>query len=128
MGDTVSSRTSAYASVLVRSESRAVAPNSTVRMTEGQSDKTPSLWTSFAVAWLLVLAVVVWRLPGIELSPPRLGGSAACLALLALSYLWLTVRHAPGATDLTADTPGGRLEPAVVGALAAMTASVVIFT
>jgi two-component system sensor histidine kinase DesK len=92
------------------------------------SDKTPSLWTSFAVAWLLVLAVAVWRLPGLNLSPARLGGSAACLALIALSYLWLTVRHAPDVADLTAETPGGRPEPAAVGALAAMAASVFIFT
>jgi two-component system sensor histidine kinase DesK len=128
MGDTISSRTSAHASVLVRSESGTVAPNSTVRMTGRLSDKTPSLWTSFAVAWLLVLAVVVWRLPAANLSPARLGGSAACLALIALSYLWLTVRHAPGVADLTAETPGGRPEPAAVGALAAMAASVFIFT
>jgi two-component system sensor histidine kinase DesK len=105
-----------------------VAPNSAVRITEGLSDKTPWLWTSFAVAWLLVLVVVVWRLPGANLSPARLGGSAACLALLALSYLWLTVRHAPGVADLTAGAPGGRSEPAAVGALAAMAASVFIFT
>jgi len=97
-------------------------------MTQRPSDKTPSLWTSFAVAWLLVLGVVVWRLPGANLSPARLSGSAACLALLALSYLWLTVRHAPGVADLTAETPGGRSEPAAVGALAAMAASVFIFT
>jgi two-component system sensor histidine kinase DesK len=128
MGDTVSSRTSADASVLVRSESGTVALNSSVRVTERLSAKTPSLWTAFALAWLLVLGVVVWRLPGANLSPARLGGSAACLALLALSYLWLTVRHAPGVADLTAETPGGRPEPAAVGALAAMAASVFIFT
>jgi two-component system, NarL family, sensor histidine kinase DesK len=128
MGDTISSRTSAHASVLVGSKSGAVTPNSTVRMTGRLSDKTPSLWTSFAVAWLLVLALVVWRLPGLNLSPARLGGSFACLALIALSYLWLTVRHAPGVADLTAETPGGRPEPAAVGALAAMAASVFIFT
>jgi two-component system, NarL family, sensor histidine kinase DesK len=128
MGDTVSSRTSAHASVLVRSESGTVALNSSVRVTERLSAKTPSLWTAFALAWLLVLGVVVWRLPGANLSPARLGGSAACLALLALSYLWLTVRHAPGVADLTAETPGGRSEPAAVGALAAMAASVFILT
>jgi hypothetical protein len=80
------------------------------------------------MAWLLVLALVVWRLPGANLSPARVGGSAACLALIALSYLWLTVRHAPGVADLTAETPGGRPEPATLGALAAMAASVFIFT
>jgi hypothetical protein len=74
-----------------------------------------------------VLGVVVWRLPGANLSPARLGGSAACLALLTVSYLWLTVRHAPGVADLTAETPGGRPEPAAVGVLAAMAASVFIY-
>jgi two-component system, NarL family, sensor histidine kinase DesK len=128
MGGTVSSRTSAHKSVLVRSESETVAPNSTVRMTGRLSDRTPSLWTSFAAAWLLVLAVVVWSLPGTNLSPARLGGSAVCLALIALPYLWLTLRHAPGVADLTAETPGRRPEPAAVGALAAMAASVFIFT
>src|SRR5262245_25517719 len=97
-------------------------------MTERLSDKTPSLWISFAAAWLLVLVLVAMYLPGADLSPARLGGSAACLAVLALSYLWLTVRHAPGAADLTAETPGGRPEPAVVGALAAMATSVFMFT
>jgi two-component system, NarL family, sensor histidine kinase DesK len=128
MGDTMPSRTSAHASVLVRSESATVAPNSTFRMTGRLSDKTPSLWTSFALAWLLVLALAVWSLPAANLSPARLGGSAACLALIALSYLWLTVRRAPGVADLTAETPGSRPEPAAVGALAAMAASVCIIT
>jgi two-component system, NarL family, sensor histidine kinase DesK len=105
-----------------------VALNSSVRMTERPSDKTPSLWMSFAVAWLLVLALVVWRLPGANLSPARLGGSAACLAVIALFYLWLTVRHAPGVADLAAEVPVGRPEPAAVGALVAMAASVFIFT
>src|SRR5215813_5845070 len=77
------------------------APTPTVRMRERLSDKTPSLWTSFAVAWLLVLALVVWHLPSANLSQARLGVSAACLLLIALSYLWLTVRRAPDAADLT---------------------------
>lgn len=98
------------------------------RMTERLSDKTASLWRWFVVAWLLVLAVLVWRLPGANLSPARLGGSAACLALLALCYLWLTVRHAPAVADLTAEILDGRPESAAVGALVAMAASVFIFT
>lgn len=99
-------------------------------MTQRVPDKValPRLWTSFAVAWLLVLAVVVWRLPTAGLSPARLGGSVACLALLALSYSWLTIRHAPAVADLTADTLGVRPEPAAVSALAAMAACVVAFT
>src|SRR5262247_1266651 len=112
MRDTVSSRTSGRGSDLVRSESGSVAPNSTVRMTERLADKTPSLWTSFAVAWLLVLALVLVLLPGANLSPERLAVSGACLALIALSYLWLTLRHAPGIADLTAETPYDRPEPA----------------
>ena len=105
-----------------------VAPNPTVGVTGGESDKTPSLWTSFAVAWLLVLALVVWHLPGANLSRARLGGSVACLVVIALSYLWLTLRRAPGTADLTAEMPGGRPQWAAVGALAAMAASVFIFT
>src|SRR5262245_14279285 len=128
MGHTVSSRTSARASVRVRSESGIVAPNPTVGVTGGVSDKAPSLWTSFVVAWLLVLALVVWHLPGANLSRARLGGSVACLVVIALSYLWLTLRRAPGTADLTADMPGGRPQWAAVGALAAMAASVFIFT
>jgi two-component system, NarL family, sensor histidine kinase DesK len=127
-GDTVSFQTSAQASVFVRSESGTVAPNSPFVMTEPLSDKTPSLWISFAVAWLLVVALVVWRLSGANLPPARLGGSAVCLALIALSYLWLTVGRAPGVADLTAGTPGGWREPGAVGALAVMAASVFIFT
>jgi two-component system, NarL family, sensor histidine kinase DesK len=99
-------------------------------MTERLPDKVPlpRVWTSFAVAWLLVLAVVVWRLPTAGLSPARLGGSVACLALLAWSYSWLTIRHAPAVADLTADTLGVRPELAAVGALAAMAACVFVFT
>jgi two-component system, NarL family, sensor histidine kinase DesK len=97
-------------------------------MTVRLSDRTPTLWTLFAGAWLLVLAVVVWRLPGTNLSPARLGGSAGCLALLALSYLWLTVRHAPRVADLTAQTPSIRPDAAAVGALAVMAGSVFVFT
>src|SRR5262245_40320380 len=97
-------------------------------MTEQLSDKTPALWTWFAVAWLLVLALVLVLLPGADLSPARLAVSGACVALIALSYLWLTVRHAPGIADLTAETPHDRPEPTVVGVLAAMAASVFVFT
>ncbi len=99
-------------------------------MTERLPDKVPLLrvWTWFAVAWLLVLAVVVWHLPTAGLSPARLGGSVACLALLGLSYSWLTIRHAPAVADLTADTPGVRPELAAVGAVAAMAACVFVFT
>jgi len=97
-------------------------------MTERLADQAPPrLWTSFAVAWVLVLAVVVWRLPSAGLPTARLPGSLACLAVLALAYLWLTVRHAPTVADLTAGTRGVP-ELAVVGALAAMAASVFVLT
>ena len=88
----------------------------------------PRLWKSFALAWLLVLAVVVWRLPTVGLSPAGLGGSFACLALLAALYSWLTIRHAPDAADLTGDTQAVRPVLGVLGALAAMAACVVVFT
>src|SRR5262245_49634151 len=66
----------------------------TLSMMERLPDNVPlpRLWTAFAVAWLLVLFVVVWRLPTAGLSAAHLGGSAACLALLASSYSWLTIR------------------------------------
>jgi two-component system sensor histidine kinase DesK len=88
----------------------------------------PRLWTSFAVAWLLVLGVVVWRLATAGLSPARLGGGVACLALLAFSYWWLTIRHTPAVADLTADRRGVRPEVAVAAALAAMAACVCVLT
>src|SRR5262245_57028763 len=97
-------------------------------MTKRLSDDPKSLWTAFAVAWLLVLALAVWRLPAAHLSPARLGGSRACVALIALAYLWLTVRHASGVADLTVETPRARFDPAAVAALAAMAVSVFIFT
>ena len=97
-------------------------------MTKRLSDNPTSLWTAFAVAWLLVLALAVWRLPGAHLSPARLGGSAACVALIALFYLWLTVRHAPGVADLTVETPRVPFDPAAVAAVAAMAVGVFIFT
>ena len=97
-------------------------------MTERQAEQAPPrLWTSFAVAWVLVLAVVVWRLPSAGLPTARLAGSLACLAVLALAYFWLTVRHAPTVADLTAGTQGVP-ELAVVGALAAMAGSVFVLT
>jgi two-component system, NarL family, sensor histidine kinase DesK len=104
--------------------------NSTVFMTARLSDKAPlpRLWTSFAVAWLLVLAVVAWRLPTAGLPAAHLSGSVACVVLLALAYLWLTVRHVPGVADLATETGGARPEPAAVGALAVMAACVFVFT
>jgi len=83
---------------------------------------------SYAAAWLLVLVVVLWRLPIAGLSPARFGGGVACLALLALSYSWLTIRRPPDVADLTADTVDTRPGLAVVAALAAMAACVVVFT
>src|SRR5262250_2108180 len=84
MGKTLSSRTSPHTSALVGSKSGIVAPSPVVRMTRRLSDNPRSLWTAFAVAWLLVLALAIWHLPGAHLSPARLGGSAACVALIAL--------------------------------------------
>ena len=97
-------------------------------MPERQGDKAPlpRLWTSFAIAWILVLAVVVWQLPSAGLSPAALGGSVACLALLAFFYLWLTVR--PAVAEFSAETPSVRPELAAVGALAVMAACVFAFT
>jgi len=59
-------------------------------MTRRLSDDPKSLWTAFAVAWLLVLALAVFRLPGAHLSPGRLGGGTVCVASIALFYMWLT--------------------------------------
>ncbi len=75
-----------------------------------------------------MLAVVVWRLPDAGLSSVRLGGSVACLALLASSYVWLTVRRAPAIALLTADIECVRPGLAGAGGLAAMAACVFIFT
>jgi two-component system, NarL family, sensor histidine kinase DesK len=104
--------------------------NSTVCMTARLPDKEPlpRLWTSFAVAWLLILALVVWHLPRAGLSPAHLSGSVACIVLLALAYLWVTVRQAPGVADLAAETFGGRPALATVGVLAVMAACVFVFT
>jgi two-component system sensor histidine kinase DesK len=88
----------------------------------------PMLWKLFAVAWLLVLGLVVWRLPIASPSPARLAGSVACLALLAFSYSWLTILHAPAVADLIADTRGVRSELGAVGTLVAMAACVFILT
>jgi two-component system, NarL family, sensor histidine kinase DesK len=88
----------------------------------------PRLWTLFAEAWLLILALVVWRLPTAGLSPGHFKGSIACIALLAASYLWLTVRQAPGVADLAAETYNARLKPAAIGALAVMAVCVFVFT
>jgi hypothetical protein len=80
-------------------------------MTARRSDKVPlpRLWTLFAVAWLLVLALVAWRLPMAGLTRAHLGGSVACLALLGLAYLWLTVRQAPAWRISSPEcTPHGR--------------------
>jgi two-component system sensor histidine kinase DesK len=88
----------------------------------------PRLWTIFAAAWLLILVLVVWRLPTAGLSAAHLSGSIACVALLALAYLWLTVRQAPGAADLAAERVCARPEPAAVVALTVMAACVFAFT
>jgi two-component system, NarL family, sensor histidine kinase DesK len=88
----------------------------------------PRLWSAFAVAWLLVLVVVVWRLPTVGLSTARLGGSIACLALLASSYSWLTIRHTPSVTNLSAETPPVRPELAALVALTVMAACVFVIT
>ena len=88
----------------------------------------PRLWAAFAMAWLLVLVLVVWRLPTAGLSTARLGGSVACVAVLALSYSWLTIRHAPAVADLTADPPIIRVEFAASIALAVMAACVFVIT
>src|SRR5215813_8873270 len=105
-------------------------PNSNTRMVERLLDNVPlpRLWAAFAVAWLLVLVVVVWRLPTAGLSAARLGGSIACLALLASSYSWLTIRHAPAVADLTADAPVVWPDLAAVVALAVMAACVFVIT
>jgi two-component system, NarL family, sensor histidine kinase DesK len=98
-------------------------------MTEPVSDSEPlpRLWTSFAIAWALVLVVVVWRLPGAGLSQARLAGSIICLAVLAFLYAWVTVIHAPSVSELTAaETRSPRLSTVV--AIATMAASVFVFT
>lgn len=129
-GQDVSSYTSAQKGIPVPSNQEESIELNRLCMTPRVPDKAqlPRLWTSFAVAWLLILALVLWRLPSAGLSPAHLGGSFACIALLALAYLWLTVRQAPGVADLAAETYGTRPEPAVVGALAVMAASVFVFT
>ena len=88
----------------------------------------PRLWTSFAVAWLLILVLVVWRLPSTGLSPAHLSGGIVCIALLAVTYLWLTVRQAPSVTDLATETNNGRLTAAAIGALAVMAVCVFVLT
>src|SRR5262245_21704291 len=129
MPRTIFSRTSVDPLVPVRCDPDG-RTESTGRMWERLPDSAPRprLWTSFALAWVLVLAVVVWRLPTAGLPPARLGGGVICLALLALCYVWLTIRHAPAVADLAADMPGVRPDPAAVGAIAAMAACVVVFT
>src|SRR5262245_53674496 len=128
MGNTLSSRTSPHASALVGSETGTVEPSPVVHMTKRLSDNPTSLWIAFAVAWLLVLALAVWRLPGAHLSPARLGGSAACVGVLALFYLWLTVHHSPRFAGLTVVTPCVRFGTAAVAAVAARAGSVFILT
>src|SRR5262245_3354316 len=98
-------------------------------MTARLPDKPPMprLWTLFAVAWLLLLVLVAWRLPTAGLTPAHLSGSVACVALLALAYVWLTIRQAPGAADLAVENVDARPEPAAVGALAVMAACVFVF-
>jgi len=99
-------------------------------MTERLRDKVPlpRLWTAFAVAWLLVLLVVVWHLPAAGLSPARLAGSVTCLFLVALTYSWLTVWHAPAVADFAADPLEVRPDSTAAAALAVMAASVFVFT
>jgi two-component system, NarL family, sensor histidine kinase DesK len=99
-------------------------------MTARPSDNVPPprLWTWFAAAWLLVLALVAWRLPTTGLTRAHLVGSVACLALLGVTYLWLTVRQAPSVADLAAETYGARPAAAAVGAVAVMAACVFVFT
>src|SRR5262249_19874078 len=105
-------------------------PNSNTGMTERfpHDVPLPRLSAAFAVAWLLVLVVVVWRLPSAGLSAARLAGSAACLALLASSYSWLTIRHPPAHANFTADTSVVRPELAALIALAVMAACVFVIT
>jgi hypothetical protein len=59
----------------------------------------PGLWTTFAVAWLVVLVTTMGVLSREALSPPRVVATLGCLALLALCYLWLSLRAAPTTGD-----------------------------
>jgi two-component system, NarL family, sensor histidine kinase DesK len=130
IGGAVSSHSSLYTTIPVRSNQEESEELNRSCMTAQLPDKPPMprLWTIFAAAWLLILVLVVWRLPTAGLTPAHLSGSVACVALLALAYLWLTLRQAPSAADLAAERVGARPEPAAVGALAVMAACVFVFT
>src|SRR5262249_56180821 len=106
MPRTIFSRTSVDPLVPVRCDPDG-RTESTGRMWERLPDSAPRprLWTSFALAWVLVLAVVVWRLPTAGLPPARLGGGVICLALLALCYVWLTIRPPPPVPHLPPPLP-----------------------
>jgi two-component system, NarL family, sensor histidine kinase DesK len=88
----------------------------------------PRLWTSFAAAWLLVLALAAWHLPTAGLTRAHLGGSLACVVLLGLAYLWLTVRRAPSMAELAAETYRARPAAAAAGAICVMAACVFVVT
>lgn len=55
----------------------------------------PRLWTTFAAAWLLVLAITTGQLLHLPIESWRLVATLADLATLAGLYLWLTLRASP---------------------------------
>ena len=63
------------------------------------------LWTTFAAAWLVVIVTTMVMLTRESLPLGRLAATLADLGLLALLYLWLTLRTAPALATTTAERP-----------------------
>lgn len=97
-----------------------------IAATPGIVRSAPVLWTTFAVAWLVVLVITAAMLVREPLAPWRLTAMIADLALLALLYLWLTLRAAPSVGEPMSDRDRDVLSlRARVTALVAMTTLVV---
>jgi hypothetical protein len=83
------------------------------------------LWRSFVGGWLFVLAVTGWLFAADPRTGARLPAVLLALALLAVLYLWLTLRRAIEPEDLASGRPGSAALGRRVALLGSMGAVVV---
>ena len=80
------------------------------------------LWTTFAAVWLLVLVITMGLLADASLTLGRYAATLIDLSVLAVLYLWLTLRIAPVGEE---ERVGTRQRVAAVAAMALLVAPLV---
>jgi two-component system sensor histidine kinase DesK len=66
---------------------------------EPSATLVPRLWMTFAAVWLLVLVITIGVLASEPLPRGRYAATLVDLTALAVLYLWLTLRMAPGTNE-----------------------------